>query len=158
MAKDIINSLIKLSEEKILHLMRILDYTKKQNEVIVNENMERLEKYIEKKQKEIDIIKGLDDRFAEEYNKLIEVLKVDSLDEVNISEYTNIKRLKTTIIKITELLNSISEVEKTNKASMNENFRKLKGKLKKVKKGKKVTKGYNGYKNMQESIFFNKRK
>lgn len=158
MPKNMIDLLIKISEEKIIHLMRIHNYTKKQSELIKNGDIESLQDYISRKQKEIDHIVELDKRFHENFAELKKTLGVESLDKIDATQYSNIKKMKSVVEKITELLSSIADLEAHNSIAINKNYEEIKSKLKHVKKGKQVTKGYNSYKKVQGSAFFNKRK
>ncbi len=158
MADILLKELIKISEEKILRLYRIVDVTKKQEQAIETDKLADLQKYIDKKQNEIDCINELDNDFSNKYTELKEKFNIESLEDIPACHNEDIKILQTKIGKISDILKLISDQEVINNDKINRNFKEVKAKLKQVKNGKKATQGYTKHKDMSQSILINKTK
>jgi len=129
--EDLLRKLMKISEEKSLHLKNILKITQEQNEAIVNEDMDKLDRYISNKQKEIDIINQLDSIYTENYNIF------------NLNPLKDNKALQDINEEISRYLRLIAELDKENNKEMTVRFTEVKSKLKQVRQGKKMNSGYN---------------
>ncbi|EOD00379.1 flagellar protein FlgN [Caldisalinibacter kiritimatiensis] len=158
MTSELLKELISLSKDKQFHLKKILEITKKQQQVIEKSDTDRLQAYITKKQKEIDCIDKLDIKFTEIYERIKKNNNVTSLDELNTEYHPYLKELKDIVEEITNLLKNIQEIELENNKKIKREFQQVKEKLKNVKQGKKMVKGYSAYKKPKGSIFINQKK
>ncbi|KPU26888.1 hypothetical protein TR13x_07675 [Caloranaerobacter sp. TR13] len=161
MSDDLIKELIDFSEIKLSLVKEILEITKKQSECIKNNDIKRLQVYIDIKQNKIEEINKIDSAFVEKYEEFKMINKIDSIETIDVEEYPNLKRLKETINKILLILKEVQVIETDNNEKIKNEFDSVKLKLKNVKQGKKIVKGYdNAYKirNMNSSIFINIRK
>jgi len=129
--EDLLRKLMKISEEKSLHLKNILKITQEQNEAIINEDMDKLDRLLGEKQKEIDIINQLDSIYTENYN----IFKLNPLEDN--------KALQDINEEISRYLRLIAELDKENNKEMTVRFTEVKSKLKQVRQGKKMNSGYN---------------
>lgn len=161
MSEDLIKELIYFSETKLSLVKEILEITKKQSEFINNNNIKKLQVYIDIKQKKIDEIDNIDSIFIQKYEKFRVINKIDSIEAIDVKQYPQLKHLKEIINKILLILKEVQVIENYNNEKIKNEFDSLKLKLKNVKQGKKIVKGYdNTYKikNMNSSIFINVRK
>lgn len=147
--------------EKCKLLEQMLKLTKKQTEIIDQQEFEELMKVIEEKQKKINEINVLDEAFNNELQQLKDILKVKSLDEVErdkkIVDSIFLGRLKDVINDIVELTKQIADVEKANSESAGEVYKQLSEKLKDINKGKKLKTAYSN-KNDAPSVYFDEKK
>lgn len=161
MSEDLIKELIDFSEAKLSLVKEILEITKKQSESINNNDIKRLQSYIDIKRRKIDEINRIDNIFVDKYERFKEINKIDSIETINVKEYPHLKQLKETVSKILLILKEVQAIETNNNEKIKNEFNSLKLKLKNIKQGKKIVKGYdNVYKNrnINSSIFINIKK
>lgn len=143
MIRKNIDKMIELSNSKKTCLGEILELTKKQKTLIENDNMEKIEELISSKDKLMKAIDILDIEFLSLYDEIKKTEDVDSLDELNLEKYKNIRQLQEAIGRINKLLKDISIIDKENTRIMKESLEGVKSSLRQVKEVKKAYKGYN---------------
>lgn len=158
MSREILIDLINLTDLKINHLKKILEFTNYQTEVIKNEDIDKLDSYISLKQNEINSIDKIDDLFNQKFINLKKVNKIDRLEDLSSEFNDYLKRLKYNVSNIENLLNEIKKIEFDNNIILNKKFDEIKGKLKNLRTSKNVTNKYNAYKKNNYSIFIDSKK
>ena len=143
MTVDRINKIIKLSQEKKILLIEILSLTKKQKDLIEEDNIDDLGIVLIDKENLMNKIDLLDKDFLSLYNSIKSDEGIDSLDKIDIRKFDNLKSLKDIVSEINKILEDISSIDRENKKNMKSNIDKVKLNIKQVKKGKKAYKGYN---------------
>lgn len=143
MTADRINKIIKLSQEKKILLIEILSLTKKQKDLIEEDNIDDLGIVLIDKENLMNKIDLLDKDFLSLYNSIKSDEGIDSLEKIDIRKFDNLKSLKDIISEINKILDDISSIDRENKKNMKSNIDKVKLNIKQVKKGKKAYKGYN---------------
>ena len=138
-----INNMIQLSNEKKVLLKDILNLTQKQKTVIEDENMDALTKVLSDKDQIMKSIDLLDINFLSLYNSIKSMENIDSMEDIDVDKYSNMKILKSNINEISLILNSIKILDNDNTRMMKTNLQNIKSGLKHVKEVKKAYKGYN---------------
>jgi flagellar FlgN protein len=137
---EIISVLINLTQKKEEQLQDILKLTISQKILIANGDMQKLSEVIEHKQVLMENIQGLDMKFLEHYTKLKERLNIESIEEIDLKEYPQLKDLKLHIKNILEILKQIDSLDKQNKEKLSTDFEKIKEEMKKSKQQQQSTK------------------
>lgn len=143
MTAEMINRIIKLSQEKKLLLKEILSLTKKQKDLIEEDNIDDLGIVLIDKENLMNKVDLLDKDFLSIYKSIKLEEEIDSLDKIDIRKFDNIKSLKDIISEVNNILTDISSIDHENKKNMKLNIDKIKQNIKQVKKAKKAYKGYN---------------
>lgn len=143
MTADRINKIIKLSQEKKILLIEILSLTKKQKDLIEEDNIDDLGIVLIDKENLMNKIDLLDKDFLSLYNSIKSDEGIDSLEKIDIRKFDNLKSLRDIVGEINKILDDISSIDRENKKNMKSNIDKVKLNIKQVKKGKKAYKGYN---------------
>ncbi|MBU5293016.1 flagellar protein FlgN [Anaerosalibacter bizertensis] len=156
MAKELIDSMIYISKEKLGHLNSILKLTKVQKKYIGKEDMLSNDEILDKKDEIIKKIDVLDREFLIKFSELKNKCNIDDINELNVEEYPNLRELKETIREISSTLMAISILDEENNKVLKKSLEKIKLDLKKLKKGKKAYKGYN--KTLDSNIFIDEKK
>lgn len=143
MTSDRIDIIIKVSHEKKILLNEILNLTKKQKDIIENDNMDDLGKVLKDKEDLMNKIDNLDKDFLSLYNTIKLDEKIDSFESIDINKFDNIKLLKDVISEINKLLSEISSIDRENTINIKKNIDQIKLDIKHVKKSKKAYNGYN---------------
>ncbi len=154
-----IHKLIDLSQKKHLALIKILKLTEEQSLAISEDNIEGLQKLLDLKQLEMDIIDQLDDEFEVYYFRLKSDLGVESLEELRLSEINGSAELKQIITSISDILRQIQVIENQNNNKVKELMDDLSTQIKQVKQGQIANNGYNiASKLPQQSYYFDTKK
>jgi len=156
LAKNIAQ-LIDSSNKKFYLLQIILELTKKQKDLLENENIDILENIIDEKQKIIDQINVLDNNFEILFKELSIKYNIKKVNDINKSSILG-EELKTIITNIIELIKIISELEHTNNNNAIIYFEKLKNEIKKNNLGKAALKGYKPQEYGLPSYYIDKKK
>lgn len=143
MTVEMINKTIKLSQEKKVLLNEILNLTKKQKDLIEEDNIDDLGIVLIDKENLMNKIDLLDKEFLSLYNSIKLEEEIDSLDKIDTRKFKNIKSLKDIISEVNSILTEISSLDRENTNNMKSNIEKIKLNIKQVKKAKKAYKGYN---------------
>ncbi|MPM83674.1 hypothetical protein SDC9_130743 [bioreactor metagenome] len=139
---DMISKLQSLLEQKKTSMESIHKLTLAQKADIDKNQGENLSRFIDEKQKEIDMIEGIDQAFAEIYQLMKSKLKVDTLDSIDAESYPQLKIVKKITGEILDLAGDIMKLEEENKGRVSDLIDGIKRQLKTVKLGKKSLKAY----------------
>ena len=146
MANDSMNYFGKMTEllvEKRSLLTEILKLTREQTSVIEEGSLDKLQKLIEEKQKRIDKIDKLDEKFTVYMEKLKAAAGVKDLGELEAARFPGAEGLKQATAEVMTLLGEISSVEKVNNAKSKELLEKLGSQIKRLNQAKKLSNAYN---------------
>ncbi|MGE5328836.1 MAG: flagellar export chaperone FlgN [Deltaproteobacteria bacterium] len=156
---DFINELLKITREKKIYLMKMLDYTKKQTDVINNEDLAILDELINEKQKIIDTINVLDTDFEIAFGKIKDQMQVKNLSDVMKSKNEKLDELKKEIQDVVEYIKEIRNQEKLNFNKLSEKKEEIAKKMKGITEGKVASKKYSGEPMVPPNpAFFDKKK
>lgn len=156
--KNAINFLIEVSETKYNVMKEIYELTKKQKVDIENGNGDSLLSDIEKKQEKIEEVNSLDKQFYSIYIKIKQMLNINSIEEIDINKYPNIKDLKNQVANVLEITKKIDEVDKINMDEVKKEFEKVKNEMKSLKNNVKASRGYNTKYNYAQGVFIDNKK
>lgn len=158
-ADQYIQKLIELSTQKLGGLREILRLTEEQGNVITEDNADELQRIIELKQQQMDIIDELDQAFEVYYSRLKSLIGVQSLEEIRLSELNGASVLKQTVSEVYDVTRQIQVLEDINNKKVRDILDKLSGEIRQIKQAQKVNNGYNiGAKLPQQSYYFDKKK
>ncbi|SHH37096.1 flagellar protein FlgN [Sporanaerobacter acetigenes] len=156
MEKNLVDEMIRISNEKLKLLNVILDLTKLEREYIDKEDMDKINGILDEKDNVINRIDKLNIQFLTCFSQLKKENNVNELDELEIEDYPNLKELKEVVIEIKSTFMAISLIDDENNKEMAKGLEKIKANLKSIKKGQKAYKGYN--KTLNESILIDEKK
>lgn len=156
MEKNLVDEMIRISNEKLKLLNVILDLTKLEREYIDKEDMDKINGILDEKDNVINRIDKLNIQFLTCFSQLKKENNVNELDELEIEDYPNLKELKEVVIEIKSTFMAISLIDDENNKEMAKGLEKIKANLKIIKKGQKAYKGYN--KTLNESILIDEKK
>lgn len=158
-ADQYIQKLLELSEKKLNGLRQILKLTEEQSNVITEDNADELQRIIDLKQQQMDIIDEFDQAFEVYYSRLRSVLGVQSLEEIRMSELNGAAELKQIVTTIYDITKQIQSLEGMNNKKVKDILNRLSSEIRQVKQGQVVNNGYNiGSKLPQQSYYFDKKK
>jgi len=155
---DIYNSmemLIQFSEEKYNALERIYKLTCEQTDAIEEEDIDRLNELINKKQIEINTIQSLDKKFEKISDDIKSAYNIKKLDELGKC-HDDVKRIEYIRTMIMNKGKQIHDIEENNSSALQNSKNQLEDKMKSLKVGKRAVSGY-GY-NVQNPVYFDKNK
>lgn len=152
----VIDNLISLVENKYEQLKEIYLLTKQQSDVIEEADMEALLELIDKKQEKIDLIVKFDSQFEAITDDIKTIYDVKSLDELEAPD-TNLSILKEKILRVTDILHQILQIENSNKENMNNKKRQLELKMNKAQTGKVAIRQYGGMTGYADAVFFDRK-
>lgn len=158
MAKDIMKNLIQLTLDKKKLLENILGTLKIQSRFIDLEKLDAITNQFQLKEKYMSQVEKLDLEFFLLFSKLKSELNIDSLSDIDIVKYPEIKDLKETVSSLLSLEEEIKALESENINKMNSNIGNIGNKLKAIKQGKKVANIYNKQKNVKKYLDSDKNK
>ena len=152
----VIDNLISLVDNKYEQLKEIYLLTKQQAEVIEEADMKSLLELIDKKQEKIDLVVNFDSQFEAITDDIKTIYDVKSLDELEAPD-TNLATLKEKILRVTDILHQILQIENSNKEKMNDAKHQLESKMSKAKTGKVAIKQYGGVGGYADAVFFDRK-
>lgn len=155
---QIIDDLNSVCNDKKEAMKRILYFAKKQNELMSLGKMTALAKQIELKDKYVGEADKLDLVFYNLFTKLKSGLNVETIDEVDIKKYPQMKELKKVVNDILELTEEVEIIDNKNTDMLKKSMDKMSGELRRIKQGKRVSNAYTSYKNLQKSKDINREK
>ena len=157
-SREAISQLIKTSELKLNVLYELYELTKKQRKDIENKDDEYLLYTIEKKQEKIEEINELDKNFYITFLDLKKDLAIDSIDEIDIEKYDNVKLLKEVVRSILEVTQNIQKIDKLNVEDVSRELEVVKGEMKNLKSSVRATKSYGNMYNHSQGVFIDNKK
>lgn len=137
MEKNLVDEMIRISNEKLKLLNVILDLTKLEREYIDKEDMDKINGILDEKDNVINRIDKLNIQFLTCFSQLKKENNVNELDELEIEDYPNLKELKEVVIEIKSTFMAISLIDDENNKEMAKGLEKIKANLKSIKKGQK---------------------
>jgi len=155
-----LNKALELARLKKKHLEEILNITIKQSEVLSADKAEQLLSYIQDRQKLIDAIKVLDEKFTPIFNKIREQLPLNGYDAVlddGSDEYNLSVQLLTEIDAQKELLKAIYDLEQKNQKQVMAVIEEVKSKMSGISRAKRGYKAYKQPNQYMGGIFIDKR-
>lgn len=156
MTKNRIDDLISISKEKNKLLGEMYNITKGQRDQIYKEDMDKLNKVLDKKDHIIKEINRLDASFLSIFSQIKKQEAVDNIDELDMDKYPNLIELKGAVGDISSTLMAISLIDEENAKAIKEKLEDTKLELRKVKEGKRAYKGYNA--TITESMLIDEKK
>lgn len=156
--EDIIIKMQQLLKDKKDALACIYDLTIKQKEDIESNMGDNLEGFIDKKQEQIDKIEKIDNLFKNVFQLLKAEIKIDTLDELDLDLYPDLKTVKKQVKEIMELAGKIMELENENKEKIDKIMDKIKNDLKRVRLGKKSLDAYDKPNTSVDGIYIDRKK
>lgn len=157
-ANNLISYLNKLSEAKLRLMEEILSITEEQASCTNEEEIDRMAELIQLKQQVIDKINVLDKEFIDKFNSLKGLLSINTLDEIDMSKYKEMKDLKYSIGQIYVEVEKIQHVEAENSINMQKAFENVKRELSQVKNSARINNVYTKNKKIYGGVFIDKRK
>ncbi len=158
-ADQYIQKLLELSDKKLNGLRKILKLTEEQSNVITEDNTEELQRVIELKQQQMDMIDELDQAFEVYYSRLKSLMGVQSLEELKMSELNGASELKQIVTSVYDIIKQIQKLEDLNNKKARDILDKLSSEIRQIKQAQKVNNGYNMGGNLpQQSYYFDKKK
>lgn len=152
-----VERMLQISTKKYGVLREIKEITGQQEEVITEETTERLNEFLDEKQKRIEEIDKLDEEFKIYYERLKFEMKVKSLEELQAGSIKGVKELQLCISGILHLVNEISQLEKKNSEKANRLLEDLSQEIKKLNQGKKVNSLYSSASPQPSAYFIDKK-
>ncbi len=140
--KSNIYDLIKFCQDKSDFLRKLYDVTKLQALDISSNSLNSLLDHIKEKQDIMNEIDAIDEGFFSKFQELKRNLGVNSLDEIDTSEYPEIAELKYSVKEVMDLLGEIDRQDKSNISKAKTEMDKLKEDMKDLKTQTKVFKNY----------------
>jgi len=153
--ENIMETLIELSEDKYSFLENVYKLTCEQTGAIEEEDIDKLNELIDRKQLEINNIQSSDIKFEKIVDEIKLVYSINSLDELQVC-CDEVKRIQYVISMVMNKVKQIREVEIKNRELLSKSKDELEEKMSKLKSGKKAVSGY-GY-NIQNPVYFDKNK
>ena len=152
----VIDKLIGIEREKYNGLLKILELTKAQHDVILNFDIDELNRIIDSKQVEINSLERLDKEFTDIIDDIKAVYEIKSLDELQSLDSIRINELKSMTESIMKALKEVKSYEDENHKILEEQKNEFGEKLKQIKKGRQVEKLYQSNRVVQP-VFFDKK-
>lgn len=143
MVESSIREMISLTDKKLKELKGFLNLKLKQKEAIEKENMEDIEATLNTFQSKINAIDEIDSTYLLKLNELKVNLGIDSISQINSTEYPCIDSLIIKIDEINATLKAINVIDDENNLLMKEKLEGTKEKLKNLRQGQKMNKSYN---------------
>lgn len=155
LSSELVENLIKKEQ----NLLGILKFTQLQTDAIEANDFEKLNNYIEEKQKLIDVIDKLDFQFNEKFKLLKVDLGVNSLDELNgLVGIEPIREVRIKVGRIHMLIEQILSIEKENSVKAKKERDDIKNKIHEISSGKKLVSAYELKPSSSGGAFFDKKK
>jgi flagellar FlgN protein len=143
MVESNIREMTSLTDKKLEELKGFLNLKLKQKEAIEKENMEDIEATLNTFQSKINAIDEIDSTYLLKLNELKVNLGIDSISQINSTEYPCIDNLIIKIDEINATLKAINVIDDENNLLMKEKLEGTKEKLKNLRQGQKMNKSYN---------------
>jgi hypothetical protein len=157
--KELLINLSEILTKKLRLLQNIQSITEEQKKIIVDEDIDKLNKLIQKKQKIINLIDNIDIKFNDMFLELKRINNIENLNDLESPDIGTIKELKSKISNIKKITNDIILSEKENNSNAKMLLSNLSIKIKKIKSAKKTNSAYNyGNSIKQPSYFIDKKK
>lgn len=152
------DKMIGILEKKKLLLGDMLTLTEAQASEISTDRLDKLQGLVEEKQRKIDEIDKLDEKFELYMERLKKEACIKRLDDLDNSALPQAEKLKEITGEILSLISRISEAEKVNSDKCKELLEQLGTRIKKINQGKKINNAYNSSTSDTSSFFVDKKR
>ena len=158
MVDNIIVGLMNLLKKKQLLFDRIMEITLEQKKVLEENEADKIESLVGRKQSVIDSIDEIDMSFSQGLKTLKKHLSVQALEEVDFTKYPELKDLKLKVEEIMSMAQEIMLIERSNKEKLVSIMNEMKREIKQIKAGKKSIKAYERPITNNDGIYVDKKK
>ncbi|HPL99122.1 MAG TPA: flagellar export chaperone FlgN [Bacillota bacterium] len=158
MVDNTIVELMSLLEKKQLLFDRIMEITLEQKKVLEENEADKIESLVGRKQSVIDSIDEIDMSFSQGLKTLKKHLNVQVLEEVDFTKYPELKDLKLKVEEIMSMAQEIMLIERSNKEKLVSIMNEMKKEIKQIKAGKKSIKAYERPITNNDGIYVDKKK
>lgn len=153
---DRVDRLISLSKEKKSYLDEILQLSKKQEAVIKEDDLSKLDDILNDRDSYMKKVDFLDLEFLEIYNDILKTEAVANIYDIDVDKFTNIGQLQKVVSSVRDILKEIDILDKNNMSNITKAFEEVQSNLKQIKTGQKLYKGYTV--EMENSILIDSKK
>lgn len=153
---EVIDKLILIQREKYNGLLRILELTKVQHDVLLEMDIDKFNELIGLRQNEINEIEKLDKEYSSIINDVKLEYKVTSLEEINISDDTKSYEVQEIVESIKKAMKEVSSYEEENYRILEEQKKEFGDKIKQINQGKRAEKMYQT-KGYVQPVFYDKK-
>ena len=158
MVDNTIVELMSLLKKKQLLFDRIMEITLEQKKVLEENEADKIESLVGRKQSVIDSIDEIDMSFSQGLKTLKKHLSVQALEEVDFTKYPELKDLKLKVEEIMSMAQEIMLIERSNKEKLVSIMNEMKKEIKQIKAGKKSIKAYERPITNNDGIYVDKKK
>ena len=158
MVDNTIVELMSLLKKKQLLFDRIMEITLEQKKVLEENEADKIESLVGRKQSVIDSIDEIDMSFSQGLKTLKKHLNVQVLEEVDFTKYPELKDLKLKVEEIMSMAQEIMLIERSNKEKLVSIMNEMKKEIKQIKAGKKSIKAYERPITNNDGIYVDKKK
>ncbi len=137
-------NLISLNHKKSTALIRLHEVTRLQTVDLSSSSLNSLLDHIREKQDIMNNIDQIDKIFYDGFVELKLLLRVKSVEDINIEDYPEVNELKNSVQDIISQLADIDKLDKQNLNEVNGEILKLKNDMKQVQTQSRVIKNYGG--------------
>ena len=153
---EIIDKLILIQREKYNGLLRILELTKAQHDVLLEVDIDRFNELIGLRQNAIDSIEKLDKEYSSIINDVKLEYKVSSLEEISVSDEKRAYEIQAIVESIKKAMKEVSSYEEENYRILEEQKKEFGDKIKQINQGKRAEKMYQS-KGYVQPVFYDKK-
>ena len=153
-----LDQMVALSGKKLEMLSELKKLSVKQRQAFEDNNISAVEPILNKKDEIISYIRRLDDAFLKASGEIKEILGIDKLDDLSNFELAGRDELKRLIADITEMIESIIEIERDSHKHISGIKDEISNRIKSVNAGKKAAIAYNIKPYESPSYFFDRKK
>jgi DNA repair exonuclease SbcCD ATPase subunit len=157
-AEKYFDRMVEILDKKQLLLMDMLALTQAQTPAISAETLDELKRLIDEKQQKIEAINILDEEFSVYFERLKVTAGVNKLEDIDAKAFPGSKRLKEKTGEILKLVESISQIEKSNNEKSKKLHEELSSEIKKINQGKRINNAYNPSPANPTAFFLDKKK
>ncbi|NLB79985.1 MAG: flagellar protein FlgN [Clostridiaceae bacterium] len=157
-AERYFDRMVEILDKKRQLLEDMLALTQAQTQVITAETLDKLKELIDEKQEKIEAIDMLDEEFSVYFERLKTTANVKKLGDIDAKLFPGAKRLKERTGEILKLVDSISEIEKSNNHKSKKLHEELGSEIKKINQGKRINNAYNPSPSNPTAYFLDKKK
>lgn len=154
--EEVVDKLIGLERQKYNVLLKVLEITKNQHNVILDFDVDKLNELIESRQKEIDSLEALDKEYSLSVEEIKSKYNVKALDELEFSSTTKSFELESITEGIKKALKELESYENENHKILEEQKKEFGDKIKQINQGKKAEKMYQT-KGYIQPVFYDKK-
>lgn len=156
--QQVLNQMVALSGKKLEMLYELKKLSEKQRQAFCDNDITTVEPILNKKDEIIGYIRKLDDAFLKASDSLKEMLGIERLDDLSKFKLAGRNELKRLIADITDIVESIIELEQDSHKNVSEMKNEISNRIKSVNAGKKAAKAYNIKPFGTPSYFFDRKK